>query len=229
MKHIDLELENRSLRRQFMQMGLDSRKVCPSLIGETGRENHLLNRLLDWVVSYKKTRSRGQMEINGYEFPPIKPECDPDTDWLLFENWVNGKPLTFSLGDISEFFRFKDLDKVSDKDVNSELDLIYELLEKRSIHITLQDNLPPKLEYEYLRDELKDDEYQYLAPGTIVNITGCTGYCPGCAQRPWCEQGQYKTDDDIDAGKMVVPAIVMKYFNGNLPKIEQLIDYDFDE
>lgn len=33
------------------------------------------------------------MKVEGYMFPPINPGIDPDTDWLIFERWMQGKPV----------------------------------------------------------------------------------------------------------------------------------------
>jgi len=206
-------------------MRLDSYKVCPTLTGELERETLLLRDLMDWVMKYKKLLNRKEMEAEGYDFPPVTPDIDPDTDWLLFENWINGKPTTMSLGDINEFFRIKDVDKVTDNEINCELDTIYDLLAKCSICIELAEELPPKLEYNYLREELNDEDFQHLAPGMTIHIDGCSCYCPGCVQRPWCERGITKFDEDVEAGKMVVPPEVNKYLKSELPPLEKLQDY----
>lgn len=225
MDSIDLQLENRSLRRQFEAMKLDSYKVCPALIGELERETLLLRDLMDWVQTYKRTPNREKMETQGYDFPPVTPDIDPDTDWLLFENWINRKPTAMSLGDIDEFFRIKDVDLVTDEEINNELDTIYGLLSKCSISIELVEELPPKLEYNYLREELKDEDFQHLAPGMTMHIDGCSCFCPECVQRPWCERGMTKFDEDIEAGRMVVPSAVNKYLKFELPPLDKLQDY----
>ena len=102
------------------------------------------------------------------------------------------------------------------------------MLSQLNIYVELQYNLPVKVEYEYLRKELKNNEYyNRLAPNSMLLITGCTGFCPEGVQRQWCEHGGYKTIEDEEAGEMVVPELAIKYYIGRLPSIEELEGWGF--
>jgi len=44
------------------------------------------------------------------------------------------------------------------------------------------------------------------------HLDGCTGYCPECFQRPWCEQGCDSCwKEDKEAGCSVFPDSVKRY------------------
>ena len=82
---VDFTLENQSLRREFSAKGLDPKKVMVPDQENLLRENRLLIMLLDWVNAYEQLGGRQQMEAAGYDFPPIEPDYDPDSDWMVFE------------------------------------------------------------------------------------------------------------------------------------------------
>ena len=226
MLEIDYELECRSLRRQFEVMGLDSYEVSPSLNGEWKREAALLNRLMHWVLEYRASSGREEMEEAGHLFPPVFPDTDPDSDWLLFENWVNKRPTHMNLNENGELFRLTNLDDVSDEEVEAELDIICALLEKCSMEVDLSEDLPPKLVYEYLRNHIKDTKIQLVADGVTWHIGGCSGDCPSCFQRPWCFSGNCIFPEDEAAGKMVIPEWIKKYIKESLPSLDEMDEPD---
>jgi len=225
MSDIDLRLENTALRREFETLKLDSLQICPVCESNPEYENNQLKALLVWTLAYKELGSRTEMEAEEFDFPPVTPAIDPESDWVLFENWIGGKPTSFSLGDINEFFRFNNLDTVSDDEVDKELDSICELLATKNIYVEFVDGLPVKVEYLWLKEQLKDEEFQYLGENTNTHLTGCDCYCPTCMQRLWCDNGLAKFPEDEKAGKMIIPDTLQKYLNKDLPTIDQMIDY----
>ncbi|MEK7728923.1 MAG: hypothetical protein AAB354_10950 [candidate division KSB1 bacterium] len=74
----------------------------------------------------------------------------------------------------------------------------------------LNAEVPPRLAYEHLLEALAE-EIELLHGGTW-HLDGCTEYCPGCFQRPWCETGNNLCwREDEAAGHMVFPENVKRY------------------
>lgn len=126
----------------------------------------------------------------------------PESDWLRFERWLQGEPLWQKLADkVSEIAApFRAPEHIPEHEIEDESKRLYHAIEEAGICIGLREEMPPRLLYTYLYREL-DDAFD-LFDGSW-HIDGCSGYCPGCIQRPWCEVGQRGCwTEDEEAGKM---------------------------
>jgi hypothetical protein len=170
-----------------------------------------LHALLDWVNTYKECGSREQMEKEGYDFPPIEPDFSPDDDWFLFERWMQGKPLRQSIiKQLPKTFTPKEPAKLTDQQIAEELDTLIELLSDIHICVDNVKDIPPRLMYTYIIEQM-DEEYSILSGGQW-HLDGCTGYCPDCFQRPWCDFGSRSCwPEDEKAGEMVLIDSVRQY------------------
>jgi hypothetical protein len=81
------------------------------------------------------------------------------------------------------------------------------------LSVDLNEGVPPRLIYEHLL-EVIEEEFELL--GGVWHLDGCTGYCPGCFQRPWCEFGTNSCwSEDEEAGCMVFPENVKRYVSAS--------------
>ncbi len=211
MNDIELHLEMTRLKSEFIRRGLDPEAVWEPL-GEDP-EVHLrqLRKLLDWVEVYETHRDRETLEEMGYLYPPVHPCIDPESDWLRFERWMAGEPVTHTLRQhLPEDAAFPPAEKLSDEDISAKIEILTEGLEKMSCQLVTNPDIPPRLTYAYLREYL-DKPMELLGPG-MWNLDGCTGYCPECFQRPWCETGgEIVWQEDEDAGEMFLTDEVREY------------------
>jgi hypothetical protein len=170
------------------------------------RENWILEDLLDWVLAYRRCPNRTVLEKRGYHYPPVEPDCDPDSDWLMFERWMQGKPVSWKPADV--FDEIPDPDCLTDIQAEASMGSVCERLAERDVTVDYQEGVPARLALAMLRKELTESEFQFTAPGTRCVISGCTGYCPDCFQRPWCKMGDdLEWTEDDEAGGMAVPEV----------------------
>ena len=73
---------NRELKAEFERRGLELDGVWSPSPDDPELENRQLLALMDWVRAYQALADRREMEKRGYLYPPVDPDCDPDTDWL---------------------------------------------------------------------------------------------------------------------------------------------------
>lgn len=223
--NIDEFLENQSLKNEFTIRNLDLSQVfCPTP-DDLQRENFLLHHLLDWVQKYTECRNRKRMEEAGYYFPPIEPGISPDDDWYRFERWLEGKPIRATLKDrLPPGFIPRPPDELTDDELSVELERLIEMLAEIHIAVENTNDVPPRLVYEYIMECL-DDEFDIIAEGAW-HLDGCSGYCPGCFQRPWCEVGSSSCwPEDEEAEKMFLIDSVKKYVSpspGSLQILKKL-------
>ena len=211
-KNIDALLENQNLKNEFTRRNLNLSQVWDPTPDNLELENEQLLDLLDWVVKYEECHSRTKMEKQGYDFPPISFDIDPDSDWLRFERWMAGKKIRGKLEDqLPTKYKPKNPEDLTDDEIYEELQQLNAYLEK--LHFTvdfIDKGMPPRLIYEELLDTL-GDEFELLSGG-FWHLDGCTGYCPDCFQRPWCESGcELCWDEDEQAGCMVFPEKAKRY------------------
>lgn len=212
---IDVLLENQSLKFEFIIRNLDLTPVfCPAP-DDLERENRVLHHLLEWVQKYSECRDRTQMEIEGYHFPPIDPDISPEDDWYRFEQWIQGHPIRQKLKEqLPSDYTPKNPGPLTDEEIISELQELSLHLANIHVSVDLQEELPPRLVYEHLL-EILDDEFDIIGAG-FWHLDGCTGYCPGCFQRPWCETGsQTCWQEDEQAGKIVLIDSVKNYVSAS--------------
>jgi hypothetical protein len=193
-KH-DLTAENNRLRKFFTDRGLDLLEIWAPTPGDPLLENRQLRGLVTWVAAYDACPSRKELADLGYLFPPVEPDIDPDTDWVRFERWVRGEPTRWSF--VAEYGSLPDAADLPNDRLPAEYERLVRALADRGVTVDFHEGVPTRLAYEHLREELLGEEFAFLAPGTTCHITGCTGYCPDCFQRPWCESGsEYPWPDD---------------------------------
>jgi hypothetical protein len=152
------------------------------------------------------------MEAQGYDFPPIQPGIDPDSDWFRFRRWMLGKPIRKSAKSrLPQDLVLKHPDDLTDEQIATELDRLQEALAKLHISVDLKEGVPPRLVYEHVL-ECIEEEFDLLGGHGWWHLDGCTGYCPGCFQRPWCEGGgELCWTEDEEAGHMAFPDQLRRY------------------
>lgn len=228
-RDIDVLLENQSLKFEFTLRNLDLTQVfCPTP-DDLERENRFLRRLLEWVQKYSEYRDRTRMEIEGYHSPPIEPDISPENDWRRFEQWVQGKPIRRKLKEqLPSDYTPGNPDHLADEEIISELRELFAQLADIRISVDIQDGLPPRLVYEYLLEVL-EDEFDIIGDG-FWHLDGCTGYCPGCFQRPWCETGSQSCwQEDEQAGKMFLIDAVKRYVSASSISLSMLQKFQAEE
>ncbi len=203
---------NRALRRWFEKHGLPL-DVIWTPIGECVElENRQLENLQRWVLMYERFEDRKALEERGYRYPPIEPDFDLDTDWVRFERWMHGEPLNWSY--IDEFREHPSSEGLTDDQMRRELDEIIENLAGRSVIVSLHDGVPLPLQYAYLKSVVDEEEFEVGPPHAFTVLDGCSGYCPQCFQRPWCEAGNEPGwPEDEDAERLVFPEEVKPYLS----------------
>lgn len=208
---IDIYLENQNLKSEFARRNLDLEQVWRPTPDDLELENRQLQHLLEWVEKYEECGSRQAMEAEGYDFPPIDPDIDPDSDWFRFRRWLLGKPVRKTAKSrLSAELQLKPSEELTDDEIVAILDNLVEGLAEIRLSVDLNDGVPPRLIYEYLLEEI-EEEFELSGRGTW-HLAGCTGYCPGCFQRPWCEFGNSSCwSEDEEAGQMVFPKNVKRY------------------
>jgi len=112
-------------------------------------------------------------------------------------------------------------DDLTDDEIDEELDQLIAALDKLHFAVDFQDELPPRLVYEQLYDML-EDKFDLIVGGWW-HLDGCTGYCPDCLRRPWCEQGCNSCwNEDEEAGYMVFPDKLKSYVSPSPMSLEIL-------
>ncbi|MFQ5823415.1 MAG: hypothetical protein ACE5JB_05105 [bacterium] len=219
---LDIYLENETFKNEFTLRGLDLLQVWHPTPDDLELENRQLQHLLDWVTKYQACPDREKLETEGYLFPPVDPDIEPDSDWLIFELWIKGKPVRAKMKDqLTGKFLLIEPDTITDKEIEAELERLFAHLADSYFCIDFNEGLPPRLVYILLREVL-EEEFEFIAAGRW-HITGCEGYCPGCVQRPWCEaDGNSCWPEDEEAGHMVVPEIVRRYVSSSPGSLEVL-------
>jgi len=213
--NIDTLLENQSLKSEFALRDLDLAQVFVFTPEDLERENMVLRDLLEWVQRYSECKNREAMEIEGYEFPPIEPGISPDDDWYRFQCWIERQPLCNKLKDqLSPAIFPQNPDDLSDREVYAEWKKLIDELSKIKIIVEFRKEVPVRLKYLYLLKSLEED-YEIIYTGAW-HLDGCSGYCPGCFQRPWCEYGcQSCWTEDEKEGKMFLINSVKQYVSAS--------------
>ncbi|MBU0677157.1 MAG: hypothetical protein KJ626_03495 [Verrucomicrobia bacterium] len=82
---------------RFRSLGLDVMQIWHPCPHDPALELSQLHSLEEWVVAYWSFDGREGMEAHGFDFPPVEPGIDSETDWLRFERWISRKPLSWNL------------------------------------------------------------------------------------------------------------------------------------
>ncbi len=221
---IEAEIENKTLKAEFSMRNLDILQVWQSSPdNDLELENRQLQSLLDWVIKYQTYGDRKQMEAEGYLFPPISFDIDPDSDWLRFERWLQGKSVTYRLSEkIPNFIERRNIEDLTHAEIEDSLQRLIDQLAYFNIAVELWAGVPPRLVYRFLQEEVIFETFDITCDGWW-HIDGCGGYCPGCFQRPWCEFGISSCwAEDEEAGKMYLLDAVQKYVQASAGSLKIL-------
>ena len=210
-ENIDLILENEMLRKEFIIRNLDVSQILFCQPENPEIENRRLKSMLEWVCKYNELKERKKMEAAGYQFPPIDHCISPEMDWYIFIRWMEGKPLQKKIREqLPEDAIIRHPDSLSDEELEDELDRFLELLSEIRIEEGFNENVPPRLLYTHLFENLEKSMILINEGGWILD--GCDGYCPGCFQRPWCDAGiESCWTEDEEQGAICLTDEVMNF------------------
>jgi hypothetical protein len=216
--------KNIQLKKSFIQLGLDPAPVMEFMPYNLDIENRRLEHLLRFTLKYQECLDRKTMELIGELWPPVFPAVSPASDWIRFEKWLAGEDLTQTLYDkISRKINLPDPKQITIDELDLALKKLYKVLHKLGIGVSLVFDLPPLVEYHLIIDILKSDTDSYFEFGCTID--GCSGYCPGCMQRPWCDSGlENKWPEDIERGKMHLPPELRDFVSASPHSLEMLND-----
>ncbi len=213
---MDVYAENVFIKQKFEEMGLDICEVCGLLPSSIEEQNIELIALLGFVHAYKV--SGDECVISGMRdsIPSIILGKGTEDRWGKFESWV----CNCRLG------AFLDYNRVPGSEDCVGLESIKVYLGQYSLYVDFLGVIPPGLACRYLKEELCDEVFLSKRNKVPVTVTGCDGYCPGCFQRPWCQQGREESwKIDRKHGVMVIPEIAKEYLDVELPSINYLVPH----
>lgn len=81
------------------------------------------------------------------------------------------------------------IDTMSEEQVASKVEEISDILLAHNINLAFCEKTPVSLIYNYLASEIiPNEEINAITfEGCFTTFNGCTGYCPGCFQKDYCE------------------------------------------
>ncbi len=210
---------NLHLKQQFDLLGLHLSEVFEFTPMDLDLENRRLESLLNFVKKYQQYGNRETMELleGPYCWPPIFPGIDPDSDWYRFELWLMGQPTRKTIAEqMPETFIIKNPEEIPEDEMEAELDKLLNAVNQAGYGISLNEGIPARVVYcnvmEWIGEKLELD-----GPfGGGWTFDGCSGWCPGCFQRPWCEFGNSSCwREDEEAGKMCLPDELNDYVSAS--------------
>lgn len=190
---------NLSLKKVFKELNLELEPIFYFTPLDLDSENRRLEHLLDFVKRYQQYGSQEVMKkVEGeFIYPPIYPGISPWSDWTCFERWIQGKPVREPLlNQFSLHEKFRPAADIPDSEIEAETDRLISYIRKTGNGISLNDGIPIRLVYSNLMEWIKEP-HEF---GGGWTFDGCSGYCPGCFQRPWCETGNsscWPEDEEI--------------------------------
>ena len=203
MSHPELQplVKNQKLKDAFIRLGLHLSAVMEYQPYNLELENKRLEQLLHFVFKYYACEDRDAMEVIGMATPPIFPRISPDSDWSRFKLWLAGKAVKQKLRDrLPHSFEILPPHRIGLLEAQQACDRLEAALNRIGIGVSLVEDLPPIIAYRYMWEQL-DEEFELGTDGWVID--GCSGYCPGCLQRPWCESGQEDAwPEDQEIGKI---------------------------
>lgn len=192
---IDLLLENKSLKTEFLvkQLDLDDIWAEPK---DPLQANLELKFLLECLEIAKTGKNGDDLFELGHFPPPVKDPTVPSEDWEIFLNWVNRKPVLQFLKDV---LVLKDPDSIPEGEIEYELNQLVDGIRKHGTNIDLAEG-PPIILYKLLHEWIFN-ENPIVRYSSGWWMDGCGHYCPGCFLRPWCDMGTefiWSEDDEIN-------------------------------
>ena len=196
-------IKNERLKKEFEKLQLPLDGIFNYVPYNLELENRRLESLLFFTHKYLEYGSQETMEKLNYLFPPVFPAISPENDWLRFKKWINGEQVIQKFKDrLPKDYNIILASELSDDEIVIELNKIKKILAETGYYIGLRDDVPSRLVYEMVLETLEEED---MGGGGWHN-DGCSGYCPGCIQRPWCDTGQeHCWTEDEEAGKMYLP------------------------
>lgn len=116
------------------------------------------------------------------------PDLDPELEnaflnnIMAFEN-AEVKPLYEIIGVDPK--KYTPVNLLSKDEISDALEELVTLLEEHHIHLQLQDGVPEKIIYQFLTEEYLYEKTEDL-PSFDHIIDGCSGDCPSCFQKDYC-------------------------------------------
>lgn len=207
-------LDNEKLKAIFRKMDLDLEAIFQYTPRDLALENRRMESLLKFVEKFEECQSWEVMELIDMPFPPVHPCISPESDRHRFELWLAGKPTIQNLTEqLGNTFHIKPLEEIPPAAIEEELEKLTKALATKGHYIGLRDGIPPELVYKEVLAWIGKDHI-VMGGGGYGGWTfdGCTGYCPGCFQRPWCDTGNSSCwTEDEEAGKMFLIEELQKY------------------
>ena len=177
--------ENRALKQKFTEHGLDPSAVWQPTPSDLRLENAQLSNLLRWVEAYRACPERALLEELGLWFPPVEPDSDPESDWVLFERWIQGKPTCWRFSEEHEPLPAPE--SMTEVQVEAVYDELLDWLADHGIDVAFGEHVSARAAFTHLRETLPEETFQYAAPASRCVLTGCSGDCAACFQREGCE------------------------------------------
>ncbi len=165
----ELKRERAELMAHFHHLNLNLEEVWQAS-DDPARDVKLLSDLRDWVYAYWAYEDRKTMQRHGYDYPPIQPGMGPEDDWLRFERWVKGQPLTWNLRE--EVGRTPPAEGLPDNAVKEHWAYLVALLDHKGVAVGFPPHIPLRERYAYLRSMLIIEEFDLVAPGSITHLFG---------------------------------------------------------
>lgn len=221
------KLIQKKIKEAFAKIGLDPDELIEYFPQDLEAKNRFYAGLLEFTKKYLKHQSREVMELTDDPFPPVYPFISPESDWYRFERWVRGESVRETIrAQLPEKFIIRPSLEVPDTELAAAISALKEVLAKKGFYVELQE-IPDRLYYEYILDWIEEEHE--LCPGGGWHLDGCTGYCPGCVQRPWCETGQICIwPEDEDEGRMVIPKELKHYVSSSKHSLSIMMKADME-
>ncbi|HFA52143.1 MAG TPA: hypothetical protein ENJ95_24260 [Bacteroidetes bacterium] len=218
--------QNLAFKKEFELLGLDLAEVFEFTPLDLDLENSRLEHLLDFVKKYQQYGSQEVMELveGRFCFPPIFPGISPESDWHRFKLWLNGEVTRKTIEEqLPTAFEVKDPSIVPDEELETELERLLDAVFSAGYGIALNEGIPPRIVYGQVLEWIGHTVELSSPDGGGWTFDGCTGYCPGCFQRPWCETGHSSCwPEDEKAGKMQLPGELKDYVSASPQSLDIL-------
>jgi hypothetical protein len=224
--NIDPMVAYENLITAFFLLGLDPEELIQFNPQKIEYKNRMLADLLRFTKKYLNHKNRQVMELTGDPFPPIFPFFSPESDWFRFERWIRGESVRVTIRELlPDSLQIKPSEQLSDEELTDAINELTTAMASKGFYINLKD-IPDRLYYEYILDCI-EEEHDHC-PDDGWHFDGCSGYCPGCVQRPWCDTGLERVwPEDEDAGMMALPEELKDYVSASPVSLEVLLRDDF--